>query len=91
MKASNHGRRLVSPVLKCGLMLLGTLIAGPSLAFGVMDAYALALRNDPTFQAATRERDAGMENLAIGRAGLLPNLSYSYRKARNESDVTAGG
>ncbi len=91
MKVSNRTRRRVSPALRCGILLLGALLAGPSLAFGVMDAYALALRNDPTFRAATRERDAGVENLAIGRAGLLPNLSYSYRKARNESDVTAGG
>ncbi|TBV03321.1 peptidase [Pseudomonas dryadis] len=65
-----------------------SLFCGPSYALGVMDAYALALRNDPTFRAALSERDAGVENRAIGRAGLLPNLSYSYRKARNESEVS---
>ncbi|WP_286785798.1 MULTISPECIES: TolC family outer membrane protein [Pseudomonas] len=57
-------------------------------ALGVLDAYALALRNDPTFQAALKERDAGREDLAIGRAGLLPKLSYSYSNARNQSEVT---
>lgn len=83
MKLSNVAVRLL-------VLLLGALLTTPSFAFGVMDAYVLALRNDPTFRAATHERDAGMENLAIGRAGLLPSLSYNYRKARNESEVTSG-
>lgn len=83
MKPSNVAVRLL-------VLLIGALLTAPSFAFGVMDAYALALRNDPTFRAATHERDAGAENLAIGRAGLLPSLSYNYRKARNESEVTSG-
>ncbi|MFJ4141950.1 TolC family outer membrane protein [Pseudomonas sp. NPDC089734] len=65
-------------------------LSGQALALGVMDAYALALRNDPTFQAAIKEHQAGRENLAIGRAGLLPSLSYNYSKARNQSEVTSG-
>ncbi len=64
-------------------------LPGPALALGLMDAYALALRNDPTFQAATREHEAGRENLAIGRAGLLPTLAYSYRKSQNTSTVSS--
>lgn len=83
MKPSNVAVRL-------SVLLIGALLTAPSFAFGVMDAYALALRNDPTFRAATHERDAGAEDLAIGRAGLLPSLSYNYRKARNESEVTSG-
>lgn len=83
MKPSNVAVRLL-------VLLFGALLTAPCFAFGVMDAYALALRNDPTFRAATHERDAGIENLAIGRAGLLPSLSYNYRKARNESEVTSG-
>ncbi|EJF70054.1 heme acquisition outer membrane efflux protein HasF [Pseudomonas sp. Ag1] len=54
----------------------------------MLDAYDLALRNDPTFQAAIQEREAGEENRIIGRAGLLPNLSWSYSNSRNESEVT---
>ncbi|MCU1786024.1 TolC family outer membrane protein [Pseudomonas sp. 13B_2.1_Bac1] len=57
-------------------------------ALGLLDAYDLALRNDPTFQAAIQEREAGEENRAISRAGLLPNLSWSYNNSRNESEVT---
>ena len=59
-------------------------------ALGLLDAYDLALRNDPTFQAAIQEREGGEENRAIGRAALLPNLSWSYNNSRNASEVTAG-
>ncbi|MBC3423940.1 TolC family outer membrane protein [Pseudomonas sp. RW3S2] len=73
--------RLLLPILLLGLVL-------PAHALDLSDAYALALRNDPTLHAAIAERDAGVENLAIGRAGLLPNLSYRYNRARNDSEVT---
>ena len=57
-------------------------------ALGLLDVYDLALRNDPTFQAAIQAREAGQENRVIGRAALLPNLSWSYNNSRNESEVT---
>ncbi|WP_423228022.1 TolC family outer membrane protein [Phytopseudomonas dryadis] len=57
-------------------------------ALDLQDAYALALRNDPTFHAALKEHEAGQEEIAIGRAALLPRLSYTYSNARNESEVT---
>ena len=62
--------------------------SGSVQALGLLDAYDLALRNDPTFQAAIQEREAGEENRIIGRAGLLPNLSWSYNNSRNASEVT---
>jgi len=62
--------------------------SGSVQALGLLEAYDLALRNDPTFQAAIQEREAGEENRIIGRAGLLPNLSWSYNNSRNESEVT---
>lgn len=43
--------------------------------------YEQALRNDPRVLAALQERDAGQESRTIGRAGLLPKLSYNYGKA----------
>lgn len=65
------------------------LCAGSSAhALDLGDAYALALRNDPTWQGAIAERAAGLESRAIGRAGLLPKLSYRYNRARNDSEVT---
>src|SRR3546814_9972625 len=55
---------------------------------GPFEFYEQALRNDPVYLGAIKERDAGLENRAIGRAGLLPHLGYSYNKGRNQSKVT---
>jgi len=69
----------------CGLFMLCT---GPAQALGLLEAYNLAIRNDPTFQAAIEERAAGEENRALGRSALLPTLSWNYNNSRNESEVT---
>lgn len=63
----------------------------PARALGLLDAYALALRHDPILQAAIKEHEAGQEQRAIGRAALLPTLSYRYTHSRNESEVTQQG
>ena len=78
----------MSKPLLCLIILLYSL---PAPALGLLDAYALALRNDPTFQAAIHEHDAGQQDRSLGRAGLLPKLSYSYNNARNRSEVSQGG
>ena len=57
-------------------------------ALGLLQAYDLAVRNDPTFQAAIEERAAGEENRALGRSALLPTLSWNYNNSRNASPVT---
>ncbi|MEJ3573977.1 TolC family outer membrane protein [Pseudomonas fragi] len=62
--------------------------AGNAQALGPFQVYEQALRNDPEFLAALQERDAGQESRTIGRAGLLPKLSYNYNKARNNSRAT---
>ncbi|MEW9679256.1 TolC family outer membrane protein [Pseudomonas sp. TE50-2] len=54
---------------------------------GPFQVYEQALRRDPTYLAAFKAREAGQEYRAIGRAGLLPSLSYSYNKGRNDSEV----
>ena len=69
----------------CGLLMA---CAGPVQAMGLLEAYDLAIRNDPTFQAAIEERAAGEENRALGRSALLPTLSWNYNNSRNESEVT---
>lgn len=55
--------------------------ANAQAAMGPFDVYEQALRNDPVFLGAIKERDAGLENRTIGRAGLLPKLSYTDRKS----------
>nr|WP_256347573.1 TolC family outer membrane protein [Pseudomonas gingeri] len=57
-------------------------------AMGPFQVYEQALRNDPVFLGALKERDAGQENRDIGRAGLLPRLSYNYNQGRNDSRAT---
>ena len=69
-------------------MTLALLTWDSALAMGPFDMYEQALRNDPQFLGAIKERDAGLENRAIGRAGLLPKLGYTYNKGRNASKVT---
>ncbi len=57
-------------------------------AMGLFDVYEQALRNDPVFLGAMKERDAGLENRNIGRAGLLPRVAWNYNKGRNDSQAT---
>ncbi|POA21929.1 peptidase [Pseudomonas sp. FW300-N1A1] len=74
------------------LSILGAAIAWlvctQAQAMGPFEVYEQALRNDPVFLGAIKERDAGLENRTIGRAGLLPKLSYNYNKGRNNSKAT---
>ncbi|RMT58900.1 hypothetical protein ALP29_00925 [Pseudomonas syringae pv. avii] len=72
-------------VLFATVLLLGCTQA---YAMGPFEVYEQALRNDPVFLGAIKERDAGLENRIIGRAGLLPRLSYSYNKGRNHSEAS---
>lgn len=69
--------------------LLALALALPARALGLLDAYALAAAHDPVFQAARASRDAGQENIAIGRAGLLPQVALSYQRApKNRQTVS---
>ncbi|WP_191488038.1 TolC family outer membrane protein [Pseudomonas sp. FEN] len=67
---------------------LSLLVSTGSQAMGPFQVYEQALRNDPVFLGALKERDAGQESRAIGRAGLLPKISYNYNQGRNDSRAT---
>ena len=58
-----------------------------SHALDLMQAYDLALTNDPSYRAATKEFEAGDANRIIGRSGLLPQVSASYSNANNSSRI----
>jgi len=58
------------------------------LAAGLMDAYQAARQNDPSFRAARYEREAGQYAIAIGRAGLLPNIGMTGAYSRNRGERT---
>ena len=62
--------------------------AVPASAIGLLQAYQAALANDPTYQSAIHENDAGQENQYLGRASLLPSASISYSRSNNRTDLT---
>lgn len=71
------------PIL-LGLCLFSTCI-GNAAAFNLFQAYDYALANDPNFQSAIKEYEAGLANETIGRAALYPKLNASYYAAQNNA------
>jgi outer membrane protein, protease secretion system len=63
--------------------------AGQAAAIGLLQAYDAALQNDPLYRSAIAENQAGQENKAIGRSGLLPSVQYSYTTSKNRAETTA--
>ncbi|CNE40007.1 outer membrane channel protein [Yersinia nurmii] len=63
-------------------------LPGRGNALGLLDAWELAVRHDPQYQAAGYERDAGQEEEALGLSGLLPTVQYSYGANNNYSTVS---
>ena len=53
-----------------------------AFAMSLMQAYEAALLNDPVYQAARYENEAGQQNRAIGRASLLPSISATFAANR---------
>jgi len=70
-------------LLACGLLVF---VSTPVQAIGLQELYAAAQANDPTYREARHERDAGLQNEIIGRAGLLPQVSFSYSRSQNKGD-----
>lgn len=48
--------------------------------------YEAALRHDPQYRSARHEREAGLQNKALGRAAVLPQAQYSYNRSDNRAD-----
>lgn len=71
-------------------ILLGLTLSGfaiPALAVDLMDIYAQAEQNDPTYQAAKSTRLSNREALPQSIANLLPNISATANTTRNSVDV----
>src|SRR5690554_1182645 len=63
-------------------------------SFDLAGAWRAALQHDPSYQAAISEREAGQTNRAMGRAGLLPQVSASVGRTRMDGTLdspTAAG
>src|SRR5690606_26599201 len=54
----------------------------PVMELSLAQAWHTALKHDPGHQAAISEREAGQANRAIGRAGLLPQVSASLGRSK---------
>ncbi|CDG95132.1 Alkaline protease secretion protein aprF [Xenorhabdus bovienii str. puntauvense] len=74
-------RMLLFPLCSAMLLIGMSIFSGSSCALSLTEAYALALQNDPVFQMAIKEWEAGQEENNLGLAELLPKLSFSYQNA----------
>ncbi len=61
---------------------LAGLASLPACALDLLQAWELLQVQGPSYRAAMHQRDAGLENRAIGRAGLLPQISASASRSR---------
>ncbi|CEF28929.1 Alkaline protease secretion protein aprF [Xenorhabdus nematophila str. Websteri] len=76
-----RGRTLLLSLCLMMLFIGVSVFSGVASALSLTEAYALALQNDPTFQAAIKEQEAGQEEKNLGLAELLPKISFSYQNA----------
>lgn len=74
-------RRITIAVV--GVLAALTLPVGAS-AMGLLQAYDAALLNDPTYRSAVSENQAGQQNKALGRSGLLPSVQYNFSASKNK-------
>jgi len=63
---------------------------GPAQALTLSEAMVLALSHDPTYLAATRARDAGLEKKVQGLASLLPTITATGSDGKIERDGVVG-
>ncbi len=76
-----------SPSMKKKLLILSLALASvPALAADLLQVYRDALEYDAQYASARAARDAGLEKLPQGRAGLLPVVSASASTIWNDID-----
>jgi outer membrane protein/protease secretion system outer membrane protein len=66
-------------------------LAGPAWSLDLAEAYKLALERDATVRASRAAADAGRERLPQARSQLLPSVSLSSSRFRNELNTTSPG
>lgn len=69
-----------------GLALGLALAASPASAIDLLQSYRLALSQDATYQAVRADTDARREAIPLARAQLLPNISASLQRSKNQTD-----
>lgn len=84
----------VRPRLLAGVIAVGaalSLYSQGALALGLMQAYEMALKNDPTYRAAYYSNEGGKENRKLGLSNLLPNISGNWSGSQNRTTLTEAG
>lgn len=84
MKARMLPRRAALSAVFCA----GLAFAGAAGAFDLMDAYRLAVSGDANYLVARATAEAAREALPQARAGLLPQISASASRSRNDTEQT---
>ncbi|MDT8364442.1 MAG: TolC family outer membrane protein [Nitrosomonas sp.] len=82
--------RLSLPKYKI-MLALWLLPLSSAHAIDLLQAYELALVNDPTFRSAIHENEAGQQNAKIGLSGLLPSLTLTHAQGINRGTLRQGG
>lgn len=67
----------------CAVLLCAS---GSASAISLMQAYQAALKNDPLHRGAKADQEAGQQYEVMGRAGLLPQVQYSYSTSKNKGE-----
>ncbi len=75
-------------LLKIIVLSCCSLVCCQAFAINLLEAYNQALVNDPTFQIARAQWLSDRENIAINRAGLLPQFDISGLTGRTRNHNT---
>ena len=66
-------------IKKLSIIILIWMFSFHTFAITLSDLYFLAVKNDPTFNAAIKEQVAGKEYENIGLSQLLPSVHVNYQ------------
>ena len=70
--------------LAAGMLCAGLLVpASSAFSMGLLEAYNLALQNDPAYQSAIHDHDGSAENRELARSNFRPQLALNYSGSRN--------
>ncbi|MES2187032.1 MAG: TolC family outer membrane protein [Pseudomonadota bacterium] len=79
-------RTFASALLRFSVVGIAASAANMAWSMDLMEAYQAALTQDATIRVSRATADAGRERVPQARAQLLPNLSASF--SRNKNDLT---
>lgn len=77
--------------LVAGALILAMGAARNAGALDLMQSYQLALQQDANYQASLAEAEASREAIPQARAQMLPNISGSLSRGRNDTDSKTPG